>query len=261
MKDLYTIKSQMLLYESILGNSEWQTLEEVLENQKMVASLPLELQAKITADYENLKTKLKKTFPEKIKEMLLLLAVYMPPLQQGWLFFAIVISISLLKRTEGAREAAWLLVVITLAYSIDNHLYTPDFKKPSSELFPSEELIVQKYLREPLGSKISEQQAQLKKGWQLYLIEEWAKEPVSKDEQIFHLQLKKAEFFFNLAQINELEQIDRLLSSSQNIPGRQPSSLLFLYILWNTAFAIIAFKYSNNSKPKTRQNTLLPQEV
>lgn len=238
MGDLFSIKSEMLLYESLFDQSQ------------LMEKLPPSQQKNIESEYEALKSKLRTPFLEKFKTMLLLLFVHTPALKLTWLFFSFVIALMLLMRIEGAAIACWILPIITLSYAIDNQMYMNS--EPSDldrGIFPSEKYIVLHYLEEPLSSDIYKQQAELTKGWQHYLVKEWAKENPADDRAVFMHQIAKGEFAFNLARL-QVRKGNPILAIEKP-PQKQPIGILSLYLAWNCFFAFMAYWYvaRNDEKP------------
>ena len=175
--------------------------------------------------------------------MINLLVVETPPMIQAWLFFSFLIPILLLLRIEGAVYVVWLLPVVTLAYLIDNQFYEKP-AKPSSDaaLFPSEKIILERYVKEPLDSNIFKQEDQLKKGWQLYLIDEWAQEKPSANSNEARLQAENGEFAFNV------ERLRRMDIKEDRFWHRESIWILGLYLVWNALFAFIVFRFCHGEK-------------
>lgn len=229
MGDLFAIKSELLLYDSVFDQPE------------LIAKLPPDQHQDLVLGHEALKKKMQLSFGEKFKSMLRLLLLYTPPLELAWLFFSLIIPVMLLMRIEGAAQACWILPVITLAYAVDNHMYAPSFQGHlDRDLFPTEEFITHHYLDAPLSNTIFEQQEQLTKGWQRFLIESWAGEAPADDATIFKQQLVKGEFAFNVARL-QLRKNTPLLAIDIK-PSKKSFVILGLYLAWNLLFAIIVLR-------------------
>ena len=110
------------------------------------------------------------------------LLVDLPPLVQIWALFSFLICLFLLLGITGASAATWLLPVIAFLYII----VTPNpqrLETPEEALFPSEQLLVDNYLDQPLQLNMSAQREQLLEGWHRYLADVWAQEaPISVQE-------------------------------------------------------------------------------
>jgi|694.fasta_scaffold57634_1 cytochrome c peroxidase len=228
MGDLFTLKSNNLIFEAVMSHADFHQLSEE-EQQYFVQS------------YRNLQGQLKKPFHHKLKEALRRLLFDISPLEAAWIFFSIILSILLLLRFEGAKEALWLLPLLTIAYAADNRLSGKPMKASSeSRLFPAESFLVDKYLHRPLSASIFEQQAQLQEGWELYLIDAWAKESPSTMLEAYQKQLEKGQFRFNVARLKAV------ISDGSREKSREKQSLfvLALYLFWNFSIAAIGAKIS-----------------
>lgn len=238
MGDYFQVKSRLLLYEYILGTSEIlkDTNQAKLErNAARFASLAQEKQHQLIQMYQKLYDYATRPFINKIKEGFRSLLLDVPSFEQAWIFFSITIAIFILFRIEGAKQTAWLLPCIALAYGIDNHINgTPLFQGADITLFPSESTIQQHYVNEPLSLSSNIQRLQLKQGWERYLIQNWTNEKHNSQNQ--EQLLEEAEFNFTVARLKCLQ--------TQPLPSRffifhQKSHLgfLFIYLMWNLFFA------------------------
>lgn len=225
MGHLFTIKSEMLLYESVIDQTDY------------FEKLPAKEQKLILNNYKSLQKGLQKPFAVKFKDMLHLLFFDTPPLTQAWLFFSLLLPIFLLLQIEGASQTCWILFVITLVYSIDNQLYAPLFRYKDEMLYPSEKQIVDQYLAGKLPEKMFEQKKHLIDGWRKYLIVNWANETPSDEQNIFGAQLQKGEFFFHLARIHARNNEE--IRVSKQYGYKESPLLLFAYVLWNAFFAFM----------------------
>lgn len=240
MGEYFALRSRMLLYEYVMGTS-------TASNLSPVAEAKLKRQAKsfdklpdkdlLHSEYQQIEEYAKRPIFQKIEEGLHRLMFQVPPFELAWIFFSIVISIMLLMKREGAKQAAWLLPIIVMAYSADNYLTgKPPVVPPDHRLFPSEEVIVQNYLSEPFGSTPQMQKEQLERGWQRYLIEHWSS---GSGES-----LEEGEYRFTLARLNLLRQqpkSDWLFGYHE----QQSGAILTLYFLWNLMFAWVMYKRIN----------------
>jgi len=222
MGQLFETKSDRLLYESVINK------------EPLFTTLSVEKQLTIQEKYQSTSEQMQIPFSVKLKRSFHLLLIQMPPFQKAWIFFSILLPILMLLKIEGAATASWLLPVITIAF-VFNHLYYTEVPQLSKEhqLFPTEEYIVDHYIDKPLSSSIIEQQKQLRQGWNLYLITEWAKETPSADSLIKEQQIRKGEFLFNVARVDALS-LEKPVSFFKK---RTNHLVLFLYIVWNIFFA------------------------
>lgn len=229
MGDLFAVKSELVLYEA------------VVEKQNLMEKLSTDDNLLVSKKYENLKDKLQIPFSEKCIMMLRLLIIQMPPWEQAWIFFSFIIPLLLLLRIEGAVQVSWLLPLITFGFCLNNQMNLPELQNRSENaLFPTEEYIVQRYLGGSLEGNILDQQNELKKGWENYLIIEWAHEFPADVMQVRDSQVVKGEFAFNIARI-KARQNEKILAVDK-VPHRQSLLILFIYLMWNFFFAYIAQK-------------------
>lgn len=228
MGEHFTLKSKGLIYDYVINNSYFE-------------DLPLAKKEQVLNDYSSLKKAASLSFIENLRNSFDLLFFKIPIYERIWILFALIIPILLLKKVEGAKEAAWIFPLIALAFLINNHnsYPTPSHKK---QLFPKEEVLIDRYLKKSISNlTIGEQQKELTKAWQFYLVEEYAKEDRSEDPIIFKAQVAKGEFAFNLSR----------LGNSKKASGhqKQPLFLLIVYLVWNLFFAIGASKHRCKTRP------------
>jgi len=217
--------------------------KKVEGHSERFSALPKRNQTQILKEYALLQSELDTPFLTKIKRTATGLWD-LPLFEKTWIVFAILIPILLLKRVEGAAQIVWILPLLTLAYALDNRFQgLPPEKTAEERLFPSEEMILQKYVGEPLKPSIIEQQKQLQQGWQTYLIREWAKEEPSQEPQQFLQQAEAGDFAFNLARIKALK------APPSQRPKQEPLSLLALYLFWNLSFCLIVNKALKQELP------------
>ena len=238
MGEYFALRSRMLLYEYAMGTSDILKArpgqEAKLERQAQnFKQLPVGEKQLLEEDYQNLQNYAKRPPLKKIEEGFRLFVRDIPPFEQAWIFFSIVIAILILLKKEGAKQAAWILPLIVMAYAVDNQLTgIPQSASPDYHLFPKEELIVQNYLTEPLSPILLEQKEQLEKGWNRYLIDNWSSNQTQNEND----QPETAEFNFTVARLNLLHSQPRSewLHVFHEKLGLFP---LFLYLLWNGLFA------------------------
>lgn len=223
LEQLFDQKSNKLLFEKITQNKQFE-------------QLPITTKAALQQGYEKMNAESHRSFIDKIVDSFNFSKL--PIYEFSWMLLAIVIPILVLKKVDGAKEAAWLLPLITLGYII--HVWSHPIQKAPSEalLFPKEDFLVSYYMETPLSDRIDEQQQQLLSAWQRYLVETWAHEEPSKELSTFSKQVEKGEFSFNVARMER-----RIEDRSGPNETRTPSPLtLLFYLIWNTLFAsVIAF--------------------
>lgn len=240
MGEYFALRSRMLLYEYVMGTSEVlksqgdQTMK--LERQvDRFKQLPENQRQLVLKDYQQLQTYSARPTIQKIHDGIRILINKVPPFEQAWIFFAITISILILLKIEGAKQAAWILPLIVLIYSIDNQLTgKPSLSSPDLRLFPTEKIIVEQYLNEPLSPIIYEQKQQLEKGWNHYLIKNWLPNSNLNEEP----DLEKAEFQFTLARLNLLHHQPQSEWLHRFHEKANPF-LLILFLGWNILFAFV----------------------
>ncbi len=127
MGEYFVLRSRMLLYEYVMGTSEilkgrpGQEDKLVRQSQRF-EQLPEARRQMLEWDYQMIKNYAQRPAWQKIKDGLRILIQDIPPFEQAWIFFSIVIGILILLKIEGAKQAAWLLPLIVLAYMADNQL-------------------------------------------------------------------------------------------------------------------------------------------
>ena len=252
MGDLFSYKSKILLYQDIMGdNALLQKLDatkadqlqsKFVRNSERFKQLPRSQKIQILEGYNSVQKLTTTTFFEKMQKSIMILLVGLPPLELVWIILAVVVSILLLLRIEGATHAAWLLPLVVLAYAMDNQFHgKPSPPSPDAALFPSEQVIVNDYLREPLSSSIQEQHQQLKHGWELYLIQEWAKQIPSANSNVFQDQVEEGEFAFNVARVVAHAKVKEQ-SHFENLRSKESIIYLLIYFFWNVYFAWVVTK-------------------
>lgn len=248
MGEYFNLRSRMLLYEYVMGTSDLlkkrSGQEEKLERQaERFQLLPEDQKNVLIKDYQQIQDYAKRPTFQKILDGLRTLFLEIPSFEQAWIFFSITIAILILLKVEGAKSAAWLLPLIVLAYSIDNQLTGKVSSSPDLTLFPTEAIIIQNYLAEPLAASPFEQKEQLEKGWKRYLIDQWSMNQEAEENR----QLEEAEFQFTLARLNLLHAQPR--SEWLNTFHEKLSLFsLFFFLAWNVLFAWVV------SRPSPQKN-------
>lgn len=238
MGELFSHKSQILLYHQVMGSSALVhsvDQDRLKRNAERFATLPQAQQSRFIAQHDQLQTEANRSFGEKTWQSVHILAIELPALERAWIVFSVVIALLLLLRIEGAVQAVWLLPLIVALYAYDNYQYAPTPAPRASDLlFPSEAYLIEHYLKQPLSSRIAEQHDQLLKGWQLYLIAEWLQETPASDPEQFAFQVERGQFAFDVARL-ELSTSDQKVTSS--LYKKEPPLLLVGYLIWNLFLA------------------------
>lgn len=234
----YATKTKLLVYQHVIGTKN-------IDYANQFEQLPMQQQQQILDGYDTLLQKIDRPFMDKLIDSFKIIFIKTPIAESVWILLSIIIPILLLKRTEGAIQAVWLLPLAMLLLTIDNRWSGKDV--PIAEdavLYPTEQLIVKKYLENPLSADILEQHAQLSKGWELYLIKEWAHEEPSSDSRQYQKQKEKGDFFFNLA------RLDYIKPTQKESRSRYSYYFLGLGLFWNWSFAMIVWMVLVYSKSK-----------
>ena len=209
--------------------------ETVLQNESHFQQLPYQKQVEIEGSHQSLVSRMHTPFLSKLRKSFSIILLELPPFQKAWIFFSILIPILILLKIEGAQRAAWILPFITIVYGVNQlFLYPSHAHLYEDSLFPTEQVIVNDYLNDPLSTNILEQREQLLKGWHSYVVNQWANEPPSSNEEEFKKQLSKGLFAFNVARIDVIQQDSALPSYLR----RKGSLFILSFLLWNIFFAI-----------------------
>ena len=231
MGELFSLKSKLSVYQHVMG---------VLNPSyvKRFDALPTEKKDEILKNYQSLQAQYHRPFAMKVWQGLERLFFGFSSFKFLWVVFSLIIPILLLKKVEGAVAAIWLLPVVTFVFIIHNRWYgEPAGISKETLLFPTEEYLVANYLQHPLSANLREQEQQLKHSWDLYLIQEWAKESPSKDPAIFNEQQEKGDFAFNVKRLDYLKPETANDINSENYQASY--YLLGLYLFWNLSFALV----------------------
>jgi len=216
----YALKSRLLVFDSVIQSN-------------LFTTLPVEEQDLLLQQRDSIKLKMSNPFTSKIFSSINRLATT-APFKQAWIAFSIVIALLILLKVEGAALAAWILPLLALAYALDNYREgVKPLLSQEEKLFPSEIMLIDKYLGQKLSGSILNQRDELLYGWHLYLIDEWAKEMPATDPFLFKEQAARGEFAFNLKRASLISQIP--IRNKQR--EKESPLLLSLYITWNIFFA------------------------
>jgi hypothetical protein len=241
LEELFAVKSRLGIYQHVMGKKS-------SEHELRFAALPTRTQDEIHKQYHQIQTELDKSFLSKLAKSVKILFWGIPPYEQAWLSLSILIPIFLLKKVEGAKHIVWLLPLLTVAYSIDNRWYGIPHNRAIADFYPKEEVLVNDYIREPLDTNLFKQHEQLKRGWELYLVDKWAHEDPKQDSGLFAEQVSRGGFNFHLTLLKQI-YLDWKTQSSQKIQKQKAVLTLAFYLFWNFSFAFISF-YSLKSYVK-----------
>ena len=237
MGEYFNIKSRMLLYEYVMGTSTLlksdQQKDVLGRNEKRLTLMNNNDKRQIERHYKDLYLYSTRPLLTKIGDGLKTLLLDIPSFKLAWIIFASLISIFLLIKRDGSEVASWLLPCIALVYGIDNQLNGhPPHVPLDSTLFPTESVIIEEYLKESLAHGVEEQRAQLKNGWNTYLVFNWSTDPT----QSWNERIEEAEFNFTLARINRLRDTP-IQSLNKTYHERSHFFWISIYFLWNVFFA------------------------
>lgn len=254
MGELFTSRSESLLYQFILGHPPIHLKEHQLDayerNQNRFQALPLASQQDLLEQYQKLQKLANSSFLAKLSRSFAIMLVKIPPFVMAWICLSIILAILALKRIEGAHQALWLLPLVAFCYLIAQWA-TPLQRHPDETFFPTEYELLQEYLHEPLSESIFEQQKQLEQAWKIYLIQKWAGQNPSVQTAIIDDSLVEEGYYrFTLA---------RLLANPRHFDReaflKTKESLFFLlmYLLWNF---YLAFKVNGEMKREQTEHSL-----
>lgn len=255
---LFEHKSRLLLYRTVMGDEGLaignpEIRERLQANREHFSLLGEEERDSVIAHYNALQASDQTTFFQKLGKSVHILLFEWPIFELSWVILAVVISIMLLLRIEGAASASWLLPILVICYAVNNHMNgVIIYPSPDEKLFPTEEVIVRDYLQNELPNDIGGQHQALLHGWKIYLIQEWAHERPSSEPAEFARQVDAGEFLFNLARL-------QIIAKTPNVPKtwheKESLGLLLIYFIWNVLFAWIAFRSFHNKHHAHIQTT------
>jgi hypothetical protein len=233
MKELFERQSKKLLYHTVMGENSSHHAAERFER------LPTAQKHQIIAHYNALSLKDNSGFWHKVERSFHLLLVELPPFEKLWLLLAVAIPLMLLLRVEGVNDVVWLLPCVAALYGWNHQQQEfPANHRGASTLFPSEKVLVEEHLKEPLSGDISAQYGQLRRGWELYLIRTWAHKEPAKEELEYKRQIEEGEYAFNLARLTEQMAAEKEAPNTSQ--DKTHSGVLLGYVAWNLLFAWVA---------------------
>lgn len=250
MGDLFRVKSQMLVYQDVMGINPYsnEKTERLERNALLFSHLPLAQKENLLEKYAALQKELNQTFFQKMQKLIRIFTIERSPFELAWILLSIFIPVLLLKRVEGAANAAWLLPALALLFLFDNQFHGIKEIEPEKDIFPSEQVIIRNYLEEPLSHDVLIQKTQLTRGWNLYLIRNWTQATASKNPFIFQQQAEEGEFWFNVKRLSFFNL------SVSNSPVKKSLYVLCLYFVWNLFFAWLVNRSLSRSAFLTFEN-------
>ncbi|MBA3816610.1 MAG: hypothetical protein H0X29_08855 [Parachlamydiaceae bacterium] len=268
MGELFTYKSQMLIYQDVMGiHNPADSVEKLARkerNSQRLEALAIREKIQLTKYYEELLQLSQRTFIQKATRSIHILVFEIPFYEQLWLLLSCVLPILLLKKIEGATQAIWLLPLLTCIYACDNQRYGLQ-KTLSAEarLFPTEQVLMNDYLKQPLSLVLMEQKEQLLSAWNLYLAREWSPLFSMRNSMTdpavntlsnsvvngadFDELVEQGEFAFNIARINSLPHPKEILKGKTRY-NQEGLMILAIYLFWNFFFAANAFNVLKNDQ-------------
>jgi hypothetical protein len=243
MGEYFSLKSRMLVYEYAKGTSSLLKSDEQKEtlrrNAERFAALPALEKESVELDYERLLHYSTRPLPIKLYDGAKALLFDVHPFKLAWIVFATLVSIFLLMKREGGASAAKLLPILALFYGIDNQINgLKPYVSPDLDLFPSEYVIVNEYMTEPLSSIVATQREQLRKGWEQYLLVNWGMRngQLTNEEVGLSEQIEQAEFNFTLARIKAIHG-EPLRNWKASFREKTSTLIPVAYFIWNLFFA------------------------
>lgn len=207
------------LKEVVFQKSEAIVFEDVMGNEMLFASLPVEEQEEIRDGYEQQKHSNHGGYFANFSVSIFGLS---------WMILSLLICFFLLFNIEGAAACGWVLPMLILAWGY--YLGTaPPTERP--DFFPSDDALAPYFVQ----ASDKKDRTKLLDAWHSYLIVEKLHEtPV---EERFDDQVQQGNFLFNLERVHwmiDKKEGDVTMASSLFIP----SALQFIfYIVWNFIFA------------------------
>ncbi len=244
MGDHFILQRKVKLVKHVTTN------EAVLGDQSRFNRLPNTIKKEII----NLETRLKKqgtvSIIEKAEKSLWHLLVEVPAFELAWIVLGVAVSIMVLKKREGARQAAWILPLLACAYLIDNTFFgvTPPLPD-EAKVYPSEEFLLKNFLNKPLESRIDRQKEQLKDAWNRYVVVEWAKEVPSDNSSTFQKQVEEGEYQFTVARVLAMAR-EKEKRIRKPLLVKEPLPFLLLYVCWNVGFAYLCTRRELRKRAK-----------
>lgn len=229
---LYPFLGQVYHYKSQMG-----LFESVFKQKELFHTLTARDREHLEKKFDKLKALSSVSQVHEAIDTLLSFSPY----TYAWLILSLILPIFLLLKIDGATQAAWLLPIVCVFMFLQSRGHIE--KTPS--FYPSELYILDTYVDEPKADTTSGQFAQLKRGWELYLITEFAKEQPSNNSSAYSEQKERGEFYFNIARLKASPAVSFV--QSQN---KKPNPLLLALLLaWESFFV---FFMHTSARPRIR---------
>lgn len=245
MGEYFSIRSRLLIYEYAMGTSSFASFNKQTGDlyKKWFSDLSEGKKTQITQAYQELDKQIKRPPLTKMQDAVLNVASQVPLFEIGWLLMGMVIPIMLLRQIESAKQAVWLLPLLTFCFGIDNQYGgKPSYIPPDYALFPEEKELQIAYTEKPIKGNPDKQKEALEKGWQNYLIANWAGHSASTDHKE-----ERANFNFTIERLLLLSQEGKADWLSAFNQKKHPAALLS-YLCWNLFFAYFGSKGRKNKK-------------
>lgn len=231
MGEHFRLKDEKVLIQNLRGDETLAKGDPLLEaklrsNRLLFLNLPEQKQLKIQDKELLLDERIGRSSYKKLIGGILSFLFETPFVLLLWLASALIIPFFTLKGRQWTHNASILPLLFMCVY-LSGTIYT---SKPLVSIYPSEKEIIDHHLKRPLGTTLEEQAKDLKEGWELYLIENWAKEIPTKEN--YDRQVEKGAFLFNYALFE--------------MPKQQNNSLAFaiLGLIVSLVFAVATFRSS-----------------
>jgi len=234
MGELYHFRSRLFLAQTVRGDEallayvpegEKEAAEKKLrQNRAWLQNLPGYEQDAVHDDIRHYQEKLKTPFSSKVYASFEIVTWRLPLFKRAWMFFALIISLAVLYRFEGAVATVWILPFLSLCFLLNHHFLEKWQQEPDAFLFPTLE------------------NGNFSAAWDHHLSEKWSRSG-DRDE---------GEFYFNLARLKAMRNSPSYHSAYQ-FHGREKLGVLILYFVWNLLFAYTIFKKEGTYVGKTQQ--------
>lgn len=231
--------TSLLMVQTAVGKgNRFIDADKLARHHERFLQLSKDRQEKLLREYRRLEQHTQRSLMERLRQSLAGLLFHLPAFTQAWIIFSIAICVLLLLGFDGAANAAWLLPLITLCYSIDNHMHGIIPPKSIDELLlPTEEQLLRDY-----GHKDGSNQA-LKQAWERYLVSKWARTTPAADPDLFQRQVEAGEHALTVARVEQ-----RLTHPQEGImplgATQKPLFLLCLFCLWNLLLTLLVQRHS-----------------
>ena len=198
MGEHYRLKEELLLIQNIRGDEALMAkvplseAEKLKRNQSRFSQLSPSARVSIDDKAHLLEWKMSASTLSKLGRGFKRAFFETPFILLLWIVLSTLFAIGCLKENDLLTRYCWITPLLLFAYGYGIWLTATPLVSP----YPSESEIISNHLKRPLGLTLEEQAIDLKKGWEIYLIEKWAKD--LPNEKQYSLQVEQGEFAFNL---------------------------------------------------------------